>query len=277
MPGQLKNGCHLVDAEFDGQFGAPGFSLSGSARAHLEECARCRKLYDYLCSSEPRVFVPPEWASKEWTSRVEKALRSTLKPVKPAGSPGRIAAALFLLFVAAAFAVSSLMDKAGLRLMSGAELAGIAAVSAGGAALVSFSLAWLVIPGSLRRVSPNAVLALLGGGFVVATAALFPWMSGPAGFVQHGLDCFRMGVLMAVPAAGVFWMVLRRGVALEPAAVGAMSGALAGLLAVTILQAQCEMQEATHLLVWHGGVLAVSIAAGWAIGRGSVAVARRRG
>src|SRR5258708_38829693 len=39
-------------------------------------------------------------------------------------------------------------------------------------------------------------------------------------------------------------------------------GAIAGLLGLTVLQFRCLYQNAGHLLVWHGGVLVLSIATG---------------
>jgi hypothetical protein len=48
--------------------------------------------------------------------------------------------------------------------------------------------------------------------------------------------------------------------------LGATLGAIAGLLAVTVLQYTCELQDIGHLLVWHGGVLVLSTLAGALIG-----------
>jgi hypothetical protein len=45
-----------------------------------------------------------------------------------------------------------------------------------------------------------------------------------------------------------------------------MLGAVAGLLAVTVLQYTCDLQQVGHLLVWHGGVLVLSTLAGSLVG-----------
>ena len=47
--------------------------------------------------------------------------------------------------------------------------------------------------------------------------------------------------------------------------LGATLGATAGLLGVTVLQFRCPLQNAPHLLVWHGGVLVVATVAGSAV------------
>jgi hypothetical protein len=38
-------------------------------------------------------------------------------------------------------------------------------------------------------------------------------------------------------------------------------GAIAGILGLTVLQFRCIYQNATHVLIWHGGVLVFSISA----------------
>jgi hypothetical protein len=64
-------------------------------------------------------------------------------------------------------------------------------------------------------------------------------------------------------------------------AMGATLGATAGLLGVTVLQVKCPHQEALHLLVWHGSVLAIATGAGlltgWLAQRSSRRAARREG
>jgi hypothetical protein len=49
--------------------------------------------------------------------------------------------------------------------------------------------------------------------------------------------------------------------------LGGTLGAIVGLLSATVLQFTCSLQEASHLLVWHGGVLLASTALGVGIAR----------
>ena len=67
---------------------------------------------------------------------------------------------------------------------------------------------------------------------------------------------------MAIPGGVLFWLLARRGVPLSAGAFGGTLGAIAGLLGLTVLQFHCLYQNAAHLLVWHGGVLVLSITAG---------------
>jgi hypothetical protein len=266
MSAELKGACESVDAEFDRQCGDAGFTLSGialsnDARRHMEGCEQCRDLYSYLAAPAPLVSVPPELSD-----RVAQALKTSLRPVKPTGSAKRIAVQLFLAFVIMAVAAASFMKPAGLQAMTGGELLGVTAALAIGAALLSLSLAWQMIPGSLQRVSAKAAITVPAAAFLVTVAVLFPWRA-PEEFFRAGWHCLRLGMVLAVPAAVLFGSMVRRGAGLGPGMLGATSGAIAGLVSVTILQANCEMQEAIHLLVWHGGLLAVSIVAGYLIGR----------
>jgi hypothetical protein len=82
---------------------------------------------------------------------------------------------------------------------------------------------------------------------------------------------------LAVPAAGLFWLLLRGGAPLNLTTLGATLGAIAGLLSVTMLQFTCNLQGIGHLLTWHGGVLVISTIAGSLIGRYAAAHRSRRG
>ena len=261
MSAELRAACESVDAEFDRRFGDAEFSLSSDARRHLAGCERCRVLYGYLSEPAPRVSVPPELSD-----RVEQMLKSSLRPVKPAGSTAIIAVQLFLAFAIMAAAIAIFMKPAGLRAMSGGELAGVTAALISGAALLSLSLAWQMIPGSLRRFSAKAAITIAAAAFLATVAVLFPWRA-PKEFFSAGWHCLWLGIALAVPAAVLFGSIVRRGARLGTGIPGATSGALAGLVALTVLQANCEMQEATHLLVWHGAVLVLMTLAGYLIGR----------
>ena len=95
-------------------------------------------------------------------------------------------------------------------------------------------------------------------------ALLFPWR-GVQAFVAMGWPCLLGGLGIAVPAALLLWVIVRRGAPLSVGTLGATIGATAGLLGVTVLQFKCPLQEAPHLVVWHGGVLVVATVAGWAV------------
>ena len=261
MPAALKIDCKSVDAELDRQFGGPVQPLSPLARQHLDECERCTKLYQYLTQTAPAFAVSPELQR-----RISENAKKSLKPVSRLRSTSVRAAQLLIVFVLLAAAVTSIMKILGIEAMSPGQLAGISAVLALGVVLLSRSLAWQMTPGSLQRIPAWAAVAILGAGLLVGTIVLFPWQT-PEAFVERGWHCLRTGLALAVPAAILFWLLVRRGAFLNLTTLGATLGAIAGLLSVTVLQFTCNMQEIAHLLVWHGGVLAISTVVGALIGR----------
>ena len=67
---------------------------------------------------------------------------------------------------------------------------------------------------------------------------------------------------MAAPSSLLFWILVRRGHTLASGMLGATLGAIAGLVGASVLQFTCNRQDAVHLLVWHGGVVIVSLLLG---------------
>ncbi len=89
-------------------------------------------------------------------------------------------------------------------------------------------------------------------------------------FLAAGSACLVTGVLLAIPAAVLSWLVLRRGFAVNSVAAGLAGGALAGLSGVMMLELHCANFQALHVIVWHIAVVPVSAAvgafAGWVLG-----------
>jgi hypothetical protein len=79
---------------------------------------------------------------------------------------------------------------------------------------------------------------------------------------------------MAVPSALLFGLLVRRGAPLGAGTLGGTLGAVAGLLAITVLQFTCDTQDAVHLLVWHGAVLGLCALTGFLIGRAAGSLPR---
>ncbi|MBI3682604.1 MAG: DUF1109 family protein [Acidobacteria bacterium] len=261
MSVELTSDCSVIDRELDSRFDQHGSELSERARQHLQECQRCKKLYEWITQESP-----PGEASPELSGRIQGMLQSSLKPVSPRPSTRVLAVrflSVFLLFAAPAI---GMMGVAGLHQMGLPQMIGITVVLALGVALLSMSLSWQMTPGSLQRIPPKTAAPILTAGFLIGIAVLFPWRA-PEAFLTTGWPCLKAGLMMALPAAVLFWLLVRRGVALNIGALGATLGAIAGLLSATVLQFTCSLQEAGHLLVWHGGVLVASTVLGVAIAR----------
>ena len=78
--------------------------------------------------------------------------------------------------------------------------------------------------------------------------------------------CMKSGLTYAIPAAFLFWLLVRKGAILYPKLIGAMAGALAGLIGLSVLEINCSNLNVFHILVWHWGVVLISSAAGALLG-----------
>jgi hypothetical protein len=189
---------------------------------------------------------------------IRTRLEVSLKPVKPIASQRKLALRLGLMFVLCASLLIASMDKVGFRLMSAAQMLGMAAILLAGAVLFSLSLASQMVPGSRNVFLFHRVLAFMSITTIGATVLLFPWRV-PGAFVAEGWMCALREVMVAVPALYLFWLFARRGALFASSRLGAALGGLAVYLALLVMQFQCMFQQAPHLLVWHHGVAAAVI------------------
>lgn len=258
--------CASIDVEFDQwvdlRTSREGpLNLSQKALEHIRKCDRCRRLYEWLVEG-----LSPAEVSPTVYEKIQTQLKESLTPVTPQPPPRVLAAQFLLVFLLFAGPVIGMLGASGLHEMGVAQVIGIGLVLVFGAALLSLSLAWQVTPGSLHRVPPRVAILTLAAGFLLGIAILFPWYASEA-FLMRGWSCLNAGLLTAIPAALLFWLLVRRGHVMATVALGGTLGAMAGLLGATVLQLTCDRQDAGHLLVWHGGVLVVSIGAGMLIAR----------
>jgi len=125
-----------------------------------------------------------------------------------------------------------------------------------------------MIPGSRRRVSPEAFLGL-GSAALLALFALLFRDYRTDHFISAGIACLLTGFLYAIPAALLGWLLLRRGFAVNPVSAGLVAGTLGGLAGLGMLELHCQNFQAAHVLVWHTAVVPLSAAAGafvaWAL------------
>jgi hypothetical protein len=143
-------------------------------------------------------------------------------------------------------------------------------------------LAWMaskefvaeLIPGSRHRFSAHAVLTFASIALLVVFALLFRNYRTDH-FISSGIACLLAGLVIAIPAALLSSLLLRRGFAVNPASAGLTGGALAGVSGVTMLELQCSNFQALHVLVWHTAVLPVSAAAGALVGWAAHALWRK--
>jgi hypothetical protein len=125
-----------------------------------------------------------------------------------------------------------------------------------------------MIPGSRRRVPPFALLSIVSVLLAGVFALLFRDYR-TSDFFSAGIACLLTGLLFALPAAVLAWLLLRRGFAVNPLSAGLVAGTLAGLAGIGMLELHCPNFQAAHVLVWHIAVIPLSAAAGalvaWAL------------
>jgi hypothetical protein len=123
-----------------------------------------------------------------------------------------------------------------------------------------------MIPGSSRRISSGNLFAV-GTLSLLAVLALCFRDYQVTHFMRAGVVCLAIGLLHAIPAGLLIWLVLRRGFAVDAVSAGLAAGTLAGLVGVAMLELHCPNFQAVHVLVWHIGVLLISAVLGALCGR----------
>jgi len=206
-------------------------------------------------------LAPSSELSPELHRTISGALTASLQPVKPMPAARVLTGQFASIFLVFAAALIAMMGVTGFRTLHAWQALGIVAILAVGVSLFSLTLAWQIRPGSLQKIPAKLSWAYFGVGFLTGAALLFPWRGAEA-FVSRGWPCLLTGSAVAIPGGVLFWLLTRRGVPLSAGAFGGTLGAIAGLLGLTVLQFHCLYQNAAHLLLWHGGILVLSITTG---------------
>jgi hypothetical protein len=200
--------------------------------------------------------------------RIADSINSSLEPVRPMPPTWMLTGGLALICAAVAVTAAA---RAGFY--------GIEKLGLWECVLVFSTLGILVwvagkefvhqlIPGSRQPLGVGSVLTI-GSAALLGVFALVFRDYRTDHFISAGIACLLTGLLLAIPAAFMSGLLLRRGFAVNPVAAGLAGGALAGLCGVTMLELHCANFQALHVLVWHTAVVPVSAAAGalvaWAL------------
>ncbi len=203
--------------------------------------------------------------SQETARRIDDLLIPSLAPVRPLPSRNKLVLRFIAVFAVGALALMGLMDKAGFHLMTHAQMVSMAAILTAAGVLLSVAMAHQMVPGSRERFPVRLALASSAIAAAGAIWLLFPWVT-PRAFVSEGWPCAVMESIVALPAAGVFWLLARRGAFFSGTRVGAAVAGLAVVLSLLVQQFRCMFPQAPHLLVWHGATAAILIGLGALIG-----------
>ena len=207
----------------------------------------------------------PHDLKPETLQRIANSIKPSLRPVRPlpptwvmAGGLVLVCATVSLAGAARAgffgFAKMDLME----RLLVFPALAFLAWVAAS-------EFVHAMTPGSLRRISPGALLGFCSAALLAVFAFLFRDYQTDH-FFSIGIVCLLTGLLHAIPAALLGWLLIRRGFAVNPVSAGLVAGMLGGLAGVGVLELHCPNFQAIHVLVWHTAVVALSGTAGALVG-----------
>jgi hypothetical protein len=244
-------------------------TLTPLVRAHIEGCKSCQELARILELPSENMQLDPGQID-----RLQKMILGDLRPVRRL-LPSWVFLCAFLLFLLALSCLGVLyLGPAGwFVLMLGQKIAVFVTLAAS-AALLAFSLVRQMVPGQESPVRP----VLLPFGLLVllslVVASVFQVRADPH-FLQSGEACLRAGIPYAIPAAFVFWLILRCGAILSPRVAGATTGMLAGLVSTTVLEAHCPDLNLWHILVWHFGFAVLGLVAGLLVAIAGQAIRRQ--
>lgn len=245
-------------------------TLPPAADAHLRSCRRCQALVSAL--NRPRSLNS---VSPESETAIEDRLLKNLQPAR--ALPARklfFSAFLLIFFALLAVGVSRLGAYAWAELNWIHRIMICTSLGAS-AALLAYSMVQQMFPGSRRRIPPAFLPLGIFVCLMLVLAALFE--IGHSGrFIRDGMPCFEAGIPYAVPAAILFWLILRRGAVLSPRTTGVICGALAGLIGVSVLEIHCSNFDLRHILVWHLGVGVSGAVAGLLVGWIGEMISRKR-
>jgi len=178
-----------------------------------------------------------------------------LSPVRPNLSTGAVLTLFAVLLGGVTVGGGLLLGSRGMKAMTVAQVMILAALGTTMVLILGLAMVQCLRPGSKVWVSVRwaTVLPLLG--FLAVAALGFPWRWRPETFAL-GWGCLKEGLYVALGASfGVIWLV-RRGYVTNWAGTAGTLGAFCGLTGAALLHVMCPDQEATHLMVWHGGILA---------------------
>jgi hypothetical protein len=263
-------GTKLTCTDIDELLTSDHASLSESldAEEHMGRCKQCRGLVQAL--RKMAEAPPPVDAHVE---RIQAMIAERLQPIRPL-APARFllgACAIIFLGVVAIGSTGPSMD--GWAALSGMQRIAVFAVMAASAILLAVSMIGQMVPGNKTlapTVLPVGVLIV-----IVITLAVTFRPQGELAFVKTGLACLRRGLTYSMPAAFLFWLLLRRGAILFPKLIGAAVGGLAGLAGLSVLELNCPDVNVFHVVVWHWGVVLIGAAAGALIGTAVEYIQRR--
>jgi hypothetical protein len=201
------------------------------------------------------------------------AILGDLRPVRPLPAPWVLTLLFAGVFALLAVASGSMLGAHGFQALDDLQRAAIYPTVAALALVAAVACSRQMRPAGGPRLGGVALLLALAC-FPAVAAAIFRGYS-VIDFVPEGVPCLRAGLLVALPTAILATWLLRRGFVLDWSEAGLAGGVLSGLTGLAMLEVHCPNLKAIHILAWHLGVVVVSAALGFAVGRAADLAGRR--
>jgi hypothetical protein len=193
--------------------------------------------------------------------RLADSIRPSLRPVRPLPQNWVMTGGLVLVCAAVSLGGAARLGFFGFEKMDLLERCLIFSELIILAFLAGTEFVKEMIPGSRHYVSPGALLGF-GSGALLGVFALLFRDDHTDHFFSIGIVCLLAGLLHAIPAGLLCWLLLRRGFAVNPVSAGLVASILGGLVGVGMLELHCPNFQAAHVLVWHTSVVPLSGALG---------------
>lgn len=197
--------------------------------------------------------------------RIGDSIKPSMRPVRPLPPAWLMATGLVLICAAVSLAGGAHAGFFGISKMSLLERSLVFPALGLLACFAALSFSHQMIPASRVRVSPGALLGVGSLTLLAVFASLFRDYY-TVHFFSAGIACLLTGLLYALPAGLLSWLLLRRGFAVNPVSAGLVAGMLAGLAGLGMLELHCPNFQAAHILVWHTAVVPISAALGALLG-----------
>jgi hypothetical protein len=203
----------------------------------------------------------PQGPKAETLGRITESIAGSMRPVRRLPPRWALVGGVALVCALVAVAGGAGLGFNGIAKMSALERGAVFSVLGVLMLAAASELASAMIPGTRRRFSSGGLLAVTGLCLGVVLAACFRDYQ-TTHFIHAGLVCLSIGLLHAIIAGLLSWLVLRRGFAVDAVSAGVAAGTLAGMAGIGMLELHCSNFQASHVLVWHLGVVLMSAGLG---------------
>jgi len=234
-------------------------ALTAAVAAHLAQCEFCWQLVHLPEEGRETALAPGT------LDQIKSVVLADLHAVTPLPSSLMLLGTLSLLSLAVLGAGTVLVGMRGWQALALPVKVSIFAPLLLGGYLLGLALIKQMVPGECAPTRPVAWSAAVFALLVTVVVLAFGRQEEPH-FLRNGLNCFGAGMIYAVSAALMVWLVVRRGAMLLSPLTRAMTGGLAGFIALAGIELRCPSPNGNHILVWHLPLVLVGAFGGLAVG-----------